>query len=479
MARPPHCKVCGLDMRDDPRDSFVRVYRERAPEFYVQMRLQETSWAAIDVGPMFDDDWYCGDHFPPDRVVEVISERALNAWGRPGTRPGDTALSAVMPVHGMIMNGGMFHARDVLSGEQLAAGVAGLRYLEMTAAADAVDQARLTPTDVENNYADTDSDLFEELTDRYNGAVPADSVIDDHLRLALRRRPDDFLPAECGPFPQGYWRDATDRTLLWQADQAAAGDGTVAPHGWLLRILERFLNVEVSPDPDGLSDWVLEDPQRREARVFKVQLGAAIEHYSAAIRKHVATALGIDRDNDRFLREVWRSLYTGEPVPGGDELFRYALRAVILGEVASVPRGDPSRNVPEVVWPYIDLGASDFRPSARAAWRLYFPTDPMPEPISHDQAVELVRSELEPAWRHGTFCIDDRLITETDAYFVVAVGAREFLADGDRRFEAIGGVTVVYKSGRIGSLPSAGVATDPTLRSRSNPAATFNTGDPE
>lgn len=93
--------------------------------------------------------------------------------------------------------------------------------------------------------------------------------------------------------------------------------------------------------------------------------------------------------------------------------------------------------------------------------------------IGFDQAVELVRRDLGPRWRHGTFCIDDREIVETDDYFVVVVGAREFLVDGDREFAVIGGVTVVYKDdGKVGSLPSAAVATDPGVRSRPNPNAT-------
>jgi len=55
-----------------------------------------------------------------------------------------------------------------------------------------------------------------------------------------------------------------------------------------------------------------------------------------------------------------------------------------------------------------------------------------------------------------------------------AIGAREFMVDGDESYEDIGGVSVVYKEdGRVGSLASVVVATDPTVRVAPNPAPTL------
>jgi hypothetical protein len=60
-------------------------------------------------------------------------------------------------------------------------------------------------------------------------------------------------------------------------------------------------------------------------------------------------------------------------------------------------------------------------------------------------------ARFERGWTHGTFCLDDRYITETDEFFVFAVEAREWLVDGDERYEAIGAVTVVSrKDGSVG-----------------------------
>jgi hypothetical protein len=90
--------------------------------------------------------------------------------------------------------------------------------------------------------------------------------------------------------------------------------------------------------------------------------------------------------------------------------------------------------------------------------------------VTYEEAREIVRDFFEPGWTHGTFCLDDRVITENDDLYVFVVGAREFLVDGDESYEAIGGVSVVYKEdGRVASMPSVTVATDPTVRTRPNP----------
>jgi hypothetical protein len=94
--------------------------------------------------------------------------------------------------------------------------------------------------------------------------------------------------------------------------------------------------------------------------------------------------------------------------------------------------------------------------------------------VTYEQARAKVRDYFEPGWRHGTFCLDDRTITETDDVYVFKVGAREFLVDGDDSYEVIGGVTVVYKKdGKVASLPSVAIATDPTVRNRPNPNPTL------
>ncbi|MFE2639513.1 hypothetical protein ACFXKF_32925 [Streptomyces scopuliridis] len=94
--------------------------------------------------------------------------------------------------------------------------------------------------------------------------------------------------------------------------------------------------------------------------------------------------------------------------------------------------------------------------------------------VSYEQARDLVRKTLESDWTNGTFCLDDRQIVENDELFVFEVGALEHIEGGDASFAVPGGVTVVYKEdGRIDSLPSLTVATDPTIHIQQNPNPTF------
>jgi hypothetical protein len=94
--------------------------------------------------------------------------------------------------------------------------------------------------------------------------------------------------------------------------------------------------------------------------------------------------------------------------------------------------------------------------------------------VTYEQAREIIRNHFQPGWKHGTFCLDDRNIVENDDFYVFEVGAREFLVDGDGSYEAIGGVSVVYKKdGSIGSLPSVAVAMDDSIRRKANPNPTI------
>ncbi|MGW6725032.1 hypothetical protein ACWF9G_03920 [Nocardia sp. NPDC055029] len=94
--------------------------------------------------------------------------------------------------------------------------------------------------------------------------------------------------------------------------------------------------------------------------------------------------------------------------------------------------------------------------------------------IGFKEAIAFARAALEPSWTAGTFMIDDRNIVENDAFYVINVGAREYFVDGDFGYAIAGDVTLVNKeSGEVSSAPSVEVATDPTVRVRPNPDASF------
>jgi len=94
--------------------------------------------------------------------------------------------------------------------------------------------------------------------------------------------------------------------------------------------------------------------------------------------------------------------------------------------------------------------------------------------VTYEQARELVRAKFEPAWAHGTFCLDDRQIVESDELFVFSVGAREFLVGGDQSYAILGGVPVVIKeTGEVSQRPSVLIANDDSIVARPNPAPTL------
>ncbi|MGA3523882.1 hypothetical protein [Melissospora conviva] len=94
--------------------------------------------------------------------------------------------------------------------------------------------------------------------------------------------------------------------------------------------------------------------------------------------------------------------------------------------------------------------------------------------VSYEQAREIVRRATEPAWSTGTYCLDDRQITENDERYVFQVGAREYLIDDNLSFAMAGAVpTVVKATGALEWLPSVTVALDRSFRRRPNPNPTL------
>jgi hypothetical protein len=61
--------------------------------------------------------------------------------GGPSPREGNLALSALLLVHGLVMNGGVFHAVEAVSDEELRSACAGFRYFGFSDAADLLEAA--------------------------------------------------------------------------------------------------------------------------------------------------------------------------------------------------------------------------------------------------------------------------------------------------------------------------------------------------
>ncbi|QBS45312.1 hypothetical protein [Nocardia sp. CS682] len=94
--------------------------------------------------------------------------------------------------------------------------------------------------------------------------------------------------------------------------------------------------------------------------------------------------------------------------------------------------------------------------------------------VSYEQAREIVRAKYEPNWPDdfGTFCIDDRQITENDELYVFRIGVREYLVENNISYAIVPGtVPVVYKTdGRLDTLSSSVCDARPSAVTRPNPS---------
>jgi len=114
---------------------------------------------------------------------DEIWNRACLESGGSAPREGDLALASLLRAHGVVMNGGVLHALEVLSQEERANAIAGYCYFGLTAAAQALAQA----------YEDTD-EAEHAANSAYSWAVPNDEALAHAFRVGLLARPDAFAP---------------------------------------------------------------------------------------------------------------------------------------------------------------------------------------------------------------------------------------------------------------------------------------------
>lgn len=114
-------------------------------------------------------------------TYKVWNRAALEAGGA-NPLEGDKALTALLAVHGMIMNGGVDHALEVLPALEFAAGIAGFRYFGLAEVAAVLEAASA-------------ADLgWERFNLRYAALIPADDTIVDAFRQKYHASPEVFAP---------------------------------------------------------------------------------------------------------------------------------------------------------------------------------------------------------------------------------------------------------------------------------------------
>jgi hypothetical protein len=131
--------------------------------------------------------------WPENRVrqltkVDLIWNRACSE-SRLRSHPGDRALRDLIRAHGLVMNGGVLHAVECLTPDQLADAESGYRFYGFDAAALLLASAkRILAT--EDNL-----DLHERELDRqYDAIIQDDTALFNTFAKHMQANPRDYAP---------------------------------------------------------------------------------------------------------------------------------------------------------------------------------------------------------------------------------------------------------------------------------------------
>ena len=122
-------------------------------------------------------------------AADKVWNRAALEGGGDSPGPGDYALTSLLLLHGLAMNGGIHHAIECLTPEELSAAIDGISYFDFDEMAEWLRNASSDP-------------LLKEWTDntetpaifRYAEYVPDDAHFAARFETIYRDRPSDFAP---------------------------------------------------------------------------------------------------------------------------------------------------------------------------------------------------------------------------------------------------------------------------------------------
>ena len=114
-----------------------------------------------------------------------IWNRAAMESGGSKARDGDRALSDLLLAHGMVMNGGVGHALEALSSDELAAAVKGYRFFGLNVVAALLEHS-VNGTEDEVDQADA----------HYGALIPSDQTLVDRFEALYGASPQVFAPIE-------------------------------------------------------------------------------------------------------------------------------------------------------------------------------------------------------------------------------------------------------------------------------------------
>jgi len=124
-----------------------------------------------------------------EREANDIWNRACSPESERLRFPGDRALTDMIFVHSLIMNGGVHHVIEGFGKEKMIVGIAGYRYFKLISVADFLADILDDPAKVIWN--DTNE---LEANRRYDELVPDDEILITAFDTALGEHPHDFEP---------------------------------------------------------------------------------------------------------------------------------------------------------------------------------------------------------------------------------------------------------------------------------------------
>ncbi|MEM6474059.1 MAG: hypothetical protein AAF802_31200 [Planctomycetota bacterium] len=123
--------------------------------------------------------------------ADLIWNRAAMNDGGPNPADGDTALAALLYVHGLVMNGGVLHAAETCSSDDIDNALAGYAFFGFDNVHPIFSDAR--------QAIDAGSDLAElesTLDQRYLQQIPSDSTLSNAFEASLAQHPASFSPLQ-------------------------------------------------------------------------------------------------------------------------------------------------------------------------------------------------------------------------------------------------------------------------------------------
>lgn len=103
--------------------------------------------------------------------------------------PGDRALADLLHAHGLAMNGGVLHAIECMTAEELSDAQAGYRFFGLDGIASMLSRAR--------RIFEAGNDLGsheQQLDGEYARMIPSDGSLFERFEKRLKSSPSDFAP---------------------------------------------------------------------------------------------------------------------------------------------------------------------------------------------------------------------------------------------------------------------------------------------